>query len=94
MQNVSKTHMLQSSKIATVVGEGRGGRTGARQHPGQAAETSGVIQALLSRHIPAFPMGSVLFRITADGSLPLEDPAQSCRNIMTPINTRMFLKTR
>lgn len=62
----------EAVKLATVVGEGRGGRAAARPHPGRVAETSAAIQALLSRHIPAFPTGTVLLPITADGSLPVE----------------------
>lgn len=55
-----------------MVGEGRGGRAAAHQHLGWVAELSAVVQALLSGHIPAFPTGTVLLPIAADGSLPVE----------------------
>lgn len=59
--------------------------------PRRVAETLAGIQALLSGHIPAFPEGTVLLPMAADGSLPVE--AQSLRSTRTPINTRMALKT-
>ena len=67
-----KSICCKAVKLAAVVGEGRGGCAAARRHPGQVAETSAAIQALLPGHIPAFPTGTVLLPIAADGSLPVE----------------------
>lgn len=60
--------------------------------PRRVAETPAGIQALLSAHIPAFPMGTLLLLPMADdGSLAVE--AQPLRSTRTPINTGMALKT-